>query len=114
LRAVDDDLSIEVRISMICIETRAPSSRFDRIFFGKRVSGKCTNLWDEEATMRRLRPAQLGWTTEDQATFSKWFKAVCVFYGALALLLFAGLGAYVADSGQTRATAAITSTPTAR
>lgn len=64
--------------------------------------------------MRRPGPAQLGWTTEDQATFAKWFKAICVFYGALALLLFAGLGAYVAESGQTRATVAITSTPAAR
>jgi hypothetical protein len=62
--------------------------------------------------MRRLRPAQLGWTTEDRATFAKWFRAVCVFYGALALLLFAGLGAYVANSGQSRTMAAITSTLT--
>ncbi|MGP0091633.1 MAG: hypothetical protein ACLPKB_16970 [Xanthobacteraceae bacterium] len=64
--------------------------------------------------MHKPTPAPSGWTNEDQATFAKWFRAVCVFYGALVLLLFAGLGAYVADSGQTRATAAITSTPTAR
>jgi len=64
--------------------------------------------------MRRLRPAQLGLTTEDQATFAKWLKAACVFYGALALLLFAGLGAYVANSGQTTTAAAVTSTPTGR
>jgi hypothetical protein len=64
--------------------------------------------------MRKLRLARLGWTTEDQTTYAKWLKAVRVFYGALALLLFAGLGAYVADSGQTRATVAITSPPTAR
>ena len=64
--------------------------------------------------MRKLKLARLGWTTEDQTTYAKWFKAVCVFYGALVLLLFAGLGAYIADSGQTRTTAAITAAPTAR
>ncbi len=64
--------------------------------------------------MRRPRLAQLGWTTEDQATFAKWLRAVCIFYGALVLLLFAGLGAYVADSGQTKTTTAVASTPTAR
>jgi hypothetical protein len=64
--------------------------------------------------MHSFRKAKSGWTTADQTTFAKWVKAVCVFYGALVLLLFAGLGVYVTDSAQTTTTAAVISAPTTR
>ena len=63
--------------------------------------------------MRRLKPAQLKWTTEDRAAFGKWFKVVCIGYVSLCLLLLAGLGNYVAQSGTSMmvATAATSSPP---
>ena len=64
--------------------------------------------------MANFKTGQLGWTNQDRVTFAKWLKAVCAFYAALALLVFAGLGVFVAGSGQTRTTAAITSAPNAR
>jgi hypothetical protein len=53
--------------------------------------------------MRRLRPDQSGWTTEDRAIYAKWRKIVCICYGSISLLLLAGLGSYAAHSGQTSA-----------
>jgi hypothetical protein len=64
--------------------------------------------------MRRLRPDQSGWTTEDRATCAKWRKIVCISYGSISLLLLAGLGSYAAHSGQTSAMVATTSAPSQR
>ena len=64
--------------------------------------------------MHSFRKAKSGWTNDDRTTFVRWAKAVCVFYGALVLVLIAGLSAYVTDGTQTRTTAAISSTATTR
>jgi hypothetical protein len=62
--------------------------------------------------MRRLKPAQLRWTTEDRATFGQWFRVVCIGYGSLGLLLLAGLGNYAAHNGRTSVMIATAATTT--
>jgi hypothetical protein len=62
--------------------------------------------------MHSFRKAKRGWTTDDQTAFVRWSKVVCAFYGALFLMLFAGLSVQIMDHVQTKTTAAITSIPT--
>jgi hypothetical protein len=61
--------------------------------------------------MPRLQSDQSGWTTEDRATFAKWRRLVCMFYGSLCFLLLVGIGSYAAQSGRTNAMVATMSAP---
>ena len=65
----------------------------------------------EEVEMPRFQSDKSSWTSEDWATFAKWRRLVCIFYGSLCLLLIVGLGSYAANSGRTSAMVATMSAP---
>ena len=62
-----------------------------------------------------LRPKFRGlvWTRDDEAAFAKWRRAVCIFYGCVALLLFVGWGVHQLVSSP-RGDAAVAHVPAAQ
>ena len=62
--------------------------------------------------MRRLEQAQLGLAAQDRAISAKRFKLAAILVGSFCLMLVAGLGYYVAHSGQTGVKAAVATAQT--
>jgi hypothetical protein len=63
--------------------------------------------------MLRARPAELRWSSEDQATLVKWRRGVCIFYGFAALTMFAAWEVHHLANPQSKDATAVMASSTA-